>query len=146
MPALVQRVLVDVGTKVSKGARLFTLSSAQIGVLKSRLVAAGRRYRVAEANLKRQQALHKSGGASTRDVEVARLRLAEASSDLTAISQSLRVGGISSRGAASAFTLLAPIAGTVVQRPAVLGTKAGPGTALATVADTTSMWAILQVN
>ncbi|MFH2006667.1 MAG: efflux RND transporter periplasmic adaptor subunit [bacterium] len=146
VPALVQHVQIDLGAKVRKGTKLFTLSSAQIGVLKSRLIGVGRRFRVAKANLKRQKALHKSGGASTRDVELARLRLAEASSSLAAISQSLRISGISVRGFSGAFALVAPIAGTVVQRPAVLGAKAGPGISLATIADTSSMWAILDVN
>ena len=146
VPALVQHVLIDLGSKVRKGAKLFTLSSAQIGVLKARLIAAGRRFRVAKADLKRQKALQKGGGASIRDVELAHLRLAEASSTLASISQSLRVGGISARGFSGSFTLLAPISGTVVQRPAVLGTKAGPGTALATLADMSSMWAMLEVN
>lgn len=143
--ALVQKVGIDLGAKVRKGAELFTLSSAEIGVLKSRLIAASRRFRVAKSHLKRQKTLHQGGGASTREVELARLRLAEASSTLAAVSQSLRVGGISARGFSGSFTLLAPIAGTVVRRPAVLGAKAGPQSSLATLADTSSMWAILDV-
>ncbi len=144
--ALVQKVGIDLGTKVRKGAELFTLSSAKIGVLKSRLIAASRRFRVAKSQLKRQKALHKAGGASTREVELARLRLAEASSTLASVSQSLRVGGILARGFSGSFTLLAPIAGTVVRRPAVLGAMAGPPNSLATLADTSSMWAILDVS
>ncbi len=144
--ALVKRVHIQLGTKVRKGSELFTLSSAQIGVLKSRLIAAGRRYRVAKTQLKRQKALHKSGATSTQALEASRVRLAEASSTLAAIHQSLRIGGISARGFSGAFTLVAPIGGTVVRRPAVLGAKAGPGTSLATLADTSSMWALLDVN
>jgi cobalt-zinc-cadmium efflux system membrane fusion protein len=146
VPALVQRVRVELGAKVTQGAKLLTLSSARIGELKSRLVAATRGHRVARANLKRQQALHRRGGASAREVELARLRLAEAASRLAATHQSLRVGGISARGSAGTFTLLSPIAGTVVKRPAVLGAQAGPGTSLAVVADTRTMWALLDVT
>lgn len=146
VPGLLHRLLVNVGQKVKRRSSLFVLSSARISSLKAQLRATKEALSIAKIALARHRRLRKSRISTVRNVEQARLRVVMARSKLASIRQSLRIGGISIRGSGGYFSLLAPISGRVVTRPAVIGSQAGPGILLATLADTRTMWAILNLN
>ncbi len=146
VPALLHRLLVNTGQMVKRGRSLFILSSAQMSALKAQRRAAKEALSIAKTALARQLRLRKIRIATARRVELARLRVAQARSKLISIRQSLRIGGIRMLRSAGYFSLLSPISGMVVTRSAVIGSQAGPGVLLATLADTRKMWAILNLS
>src|SRR5690606_5173238 len=94
-----------------------------------------------ESNLARQRELRASDIASARQVEVAEQELAIAQSQARAARATLRMAGALQAAPTGRYTLVSPIAGTVVRRPAVLGLLATESTSLATISDTSVMWA-----
>jgi cobalt-zinc-cadmium efflux system membrane fusion protein len=144
MPGIVRAVLVDLGDVVAEGQDLFELESVEVGNLQARRQAARERVEAAQSNLDRQQELSESAIASQRDLEVARQEVEEAEAELGAIDQSLEMSGAPRRGSGR-FTITAPMAGSIVRREALLGTYAAESEALAVVAETTSMWALIDI-
>ena len=145
VPGVVRAVSVDLGEQVDAGAELFVLESAHVGDLQARRIAARARISTARAHLARQERLRRGSIASQRHVELARQELEAASSELRSIEQSLRIGGASRRGRAGSLIVRAPISGSVVRRPALIGTFVGESDSLATIADTSRMWALIDV-
>lgn len=141
---MVRDVKVDLGDRVEKGSPLFVLESAEVGDVQARIDSARRALEVAESNLARQRTLNADGIASGRKVESAEQRVESARARLGSLRSSLRLAGAAA-GANGRFTVRSPIVGTVVRRPAVVGTAAGESTSLATVADTEKMWAFVDV-
>ena len=145
VPGIVREVSVDLGQRVARGDALFTLESAQVGDLQARRRASGERVAVARANLTRQQELREGAIASQRQVEVARQELAVAEATVRSINLSLRISGASGVGRTGRFVVQAPIAGSVVRRPALVGTFVGETDSLATIVDTSSLWVLLDL-
>lgn len=146
VPGIVQRVRVDFGETVEKGAPLFVLESAQVGGTQAKIEAANQEVAVARAQLERQERLHKSGVVATRQVEVARNELERSESNLGTLKNALRLAGASGADRSGRYTLRAPISGTVIARPGVLGAFATEEISLATIADTSTMWAMIDVS
>lgn len=142
VPGVVREVHVDLGAQVDAGDPLFTLESVQVGDLQARLSGARERAATARANVERQEALGEI--ASQRNVELARQELEAAEAEMRAMQSSLRLAGRTRGG--GRYTLTAPIAGTVVRRPAVVGSHATASEPLAAIADTSTMWALLDVR
>ncbi|MEZ4266604.1 MAG: efflux RND transporter periplasmic adaptor subunit [Myxococcota bacterium] len=142
---IVREVSVDLGQQVAEGDALFVLESAQVSDLQARQRAARGRVQAARSDLKRQDSLKTSGVASAREVEVARQELAAAQSDLRSIAQSLRISGAGEKAGTGRFTVHAPIAGSVVERPALVGGYAAETDSLARIADTSRMWILLDI-
>jgi cobalt-zinc-cadmium efflux system membrane fusion protein len=136
---------VDLGQRVAAGEALFVLESAAVGDLQARRAASRERVAAARANLVRQEALRADAVASQRALDVARQEREEAEADLRSIDSSLRISGASSGRRAGGFVVRSPIAGQVLRRPALVGSYAGEADSLATVADTTTMWVLLDV-
>lgn len=145
VPGIVHQVKVDFGETVKKGAPLFVLESAQVGGTQAKIQAANQDIATARANLERQEKLRETGLAAERQVEVARRDLQSAKSNLGTLKNALRLAGASGAGKSGRYTLRAPIAGTVIARPGVVGAFATEETSLATVADTSTMWAMIDV-
>jgi len=141
---IVREVRVDLGQQVAAGDRLFTLESADVGDLQAGHSAAAERVEAARANLARQEVLLEEGLTSQRGIELARQDFEEAEAELQSIEQSLRLSG-AGRDGDGRYAIRAPIAGTVVRRPTLVGTYASEADSLATVADTSVMWALLDV-
>jgi len=146
VPGVVREVKVDLGERVVEGAELFLLESAAIGDLQGKLRAAREHVAVARANYERQVELAKSKITSTRDVELARRELETEEAELRAVEAGLRISGASDSEMPGRFRERSPIAGTVVRRPATIGTLATADVSLATIADTSSMWAWLEIR
>ncbi|MDP7111650.1 MAG: efflux RND transporter periplasmic adaptor subunit, partial [Myxococcota bacterium] len=142
---IVRSIAVDLGQEVKAGDGLFTLESADVGDLQARRGASVERVEAARADLERQEALLAEAVTSQRRVELARQEFEGAEAELRAVDQSLRLSG-AERGASNGrFTVVAPLSGSIVRRPVLIGTYAGAADSLATVADTSVMWALLDV-
>jgi cobalt-zinc-cadmium efflux system membrane fusion protein len=144
VPGVVRTVSIELGQDVKKGDALFVLESTQIGDIQAGLRTANERVRVAEADLERQRTLRKSEIASARQVEVAESELASAQSAAQSAASTLRMAG-AQKSSSGRFTLRAPISGQVVRRPGVMGGLATQDDSLATVADTSTMWAMCAI-
>ncbi len=141
---IVREVLVDLGEPVEKGDALFVLESAEIGNLQARIRSAKQRVETARLNFERQQRLKAQGVAPTRQVEEARQSFEEAQASYSALQGSLRLAGA---GAGNGrFSVEAPLTGVVVRRPAVVGSSAEPSTPLARIADSSKLWAVIDVS
>lgn len=142
-PGVVRALKVDIGAKVAARAPLAVIESAQVGEDRSRLDAANARVLAAETNYKREREMQAKGISAMRDVEVAKQALDEAISARNAASSSLGVVGAGRGG--STYTLITPIAGTVVRRSATIGHMVNVDETLFEVVDTSAMWAELDV-
>ncbi len=142
---VVVEVSVTLGQRVEAGDPLFTLESVRVGEVQARRRAVRARIDTARAELERQEALGATAIASRRQVEVARQDLEVARSELRAIEASLRLSGAAKRKRDGRVVVRAPIAGTVIRRPANVGGFAAGSDSLATIADTSRMWALLDV-
>lgn len=145
VPGIVRRVRAELGARVERGAPLFHLESTRVGEIQGALQTARERARTAQANLTRQRELRASDIASARQVEVAEQELASAQSETRTAEATLRMAGAAQSTPSGRYTLSAPIAGTVVRRPAVVGLLATESESLATIADTSVMWALCDV-
>lgn len=145
VPGLVGHIRVKLGARVERGELLFELESTRVGEIQGALQTARKRVHTAEANLARQRELRGSDIASARQVELAAQELATAQSETRAAKATLRMIGATQGAPSGGYTLSAPIAGTVVRRPAVVGTLATERTSLATIVDTSVMWALCDV-
>ncbi|AWV91412.1 efflux RND transporter periplasmic adaptor subunit [Bradymonas sediminis] len=145
VPGIVHDVRVDFGETIEKGAPLFVLESAQVGGTQAKIQAANQEIATARANLERQEKLRETGLAAERQVELARRDLQAAQSNLGSLNNALRLAGASGAARSGRYTLRAPISGTIIARPGVVGAFATEETSLATVADTSSMWAMIDV-
>ena len=144
VPGIVRKLRADLGQKVKKGTPLFVLESTEVGEVQSRLASLQQQVRTARANHERKKKLSEDGALSKRTVEIAQQELASAEADFAAARTALRLAGGSSHGRGS-FVLASPLAGTLVRRPAVVGAYATADASLGTVANTSTMWALLDV-
>jgi cobalt-zinc-cadmium efflux system membrane fusion protein len=145
VPGIIRQVRVRLGQSVEQGAPLFELESTRVGEIQGTLQAAREMVHAAQANLARLRELRKSDIASARQVEMAEQELAAARAEAHASEATLRMAGAAQAAPSGRYTLTAPLTGTVVRRPAVVGTLATDSTSLATIADTSVMWALCDV-
>lgn len=145
VPGIVRRVRVELGARVERGAPLFELESTRVGEIQGALQTARERVRTAQADLERQRGLRARDIASARQVEVAEQELAGAQAEARIAEATLKMAGAAQSTPSGRYTLVAPIAGTVVRRPAILGLLATESASLATIADTSVMWAMCDV-
>ncbi len=145
VPGVVREVRVELGAAVAAGDPLFELASTRIGEIQGALQTARERMRTAEANLARLRELRRSDIASARQVEVAEQELAGAQAQARAAEATLRMAGAAESAPSGRYVLSAPISGTIVRRPAVVGLLATEEVSLATIVDTSVMWAFCDV-
>ncbi|MBI4819697.1 MAG: efflux RND transporter periplasmic adaptor subunit [Deltaproteobacteria bacterium] len=145
VPGVVRRVRAELGAGVRRGAPLFELESTRVGEIQGALQTSRERARTAKANLDRQRGLRESDIASARQVELAEQELTTAQAEARAAEAALRMAGAARADPSGRYTLTAPITGTIIRRPAVVGVLATESTSLATVGDTSVMWALCDV-
>ena len=145
VPGIVRRVRVELGAQVEAGAPLFELESTRVGEIQAALQTAQVHVRTSRANLARQRELRRHGIIPERKIELARQELATAQGQVAEAEAILRMTGAEQAAPLGRYTLTTPIAGLVVRRPAVLGLLASESSSLATIADTSVMWALCDV-
>ncbi len=141
---VVRAIRADIGAAVASGAALALIESADVGAEQSRVQSTRSRVQVAEANSKRLETLHAEGIVAQKEALVARQELEAARAELAAAQSALNMVSRVS-GAASHYTLTAPIAGVVTQRNATIGRLVQTDAVLFEVVDTSTMWAEVDI-
>lgn len=138
------RIAVDLGAQVSAGETLAVLESPDLAEVRAAFQQSQTEFDLARANLDRAQKLSVDASIAKKellraqaDYERARAVLAAGQAKLT----TLGVAATAPAGISPAhFAIVAPLAGTVVERTAVLGEYAQAYQALFTVADLSTVW------
>ena len=136
-------VTANLGDLVRAGQTLAVMDSMVIGEAQSALLQAQSAQRVAQADFKRAESLSAEEIIPQRDFLRARGEFEKTNAELRAAQDKLRLlGGSASTGdrAESTFALIAPFAGTVIQKKATIGEIGVPSEAVFTLADLSVVW------
>lgn len=142
IPARVQKVLAAPGDDVRAGQALAELMSPDVGKARAALRAADARHVVARQAFERRQALAGDAIVSARELEAARAELLQAEADGRAAREMLEALGASS-GRGASFFLTTPIAGTVIERSALLGRQLDAERPAFVVGELSRLWLIV---
>ncbi len=154
-PGVLSSVLKDLGDRVSQGDRLATVTSTEVGSAKTVLLQARTLEALWVRNDEREQRLLRQRVSTERDVLQAETELAKARVAVSGARQQLRNLGFtdakiaavcSSQDTSASLAVSAPFAGTVVARDAVEGEVVRTDRPLFAVADTRTLWAMLDVQ
>lgn len=143
VPGRVVEVRASLGDRVARGQTLAVMDSLEVGEARSALAQAEADLRVAEAAFKRAESLRADNVVPEKEYLRARGELEKVRAAALAAREKLKmlgVGGASPGGGASIFTMVAPFAGTVVEKTAVPGALSEPAKPLFTVADLSTVW------
>jgi cobalt-zinc-cadmium efflux system membrane fusion protein len=142
--AQVIRLLASVDTTIDQGQALAELRSPDVGRARAEVSAAEARAQLAAQVLERKRSLAGERIVATREVQEAQSQYDEAQATLRAATSALRALGVELGDAAAAdpsrFTLRSPIAGTVLERRAVVGQLAPTSEPLFKVANLRRLW------
>jgi len=151
---VVHAVRVDLGDRVTAGQVLAVIDSAELGTAKADYLQAQAMVRLWQKNHARATLLSERGIATQSDLLDAETHLVENRVALSRNAQRLRNLGLGEdeiaalkvdEATSGLLSLAAPFAGTVVERSSALGESVAQGEPLFAIADTTRMWAMLDV-
>jgi cobalt-zinc-cadmium efflux system membrane fusion protein len=147
---VVSEVSVTQGQNVSKDAFLAVLNSRELAELKATYLAAFERRNLARETFERENRLWEKKISSEKDYLDAKTSLAEADIALRASGQKLRALGFSQQYVDSLtnseatdltrYEILAPIAGTVIERHLSLGEAVSADKEVFVIADASAVW------
>ena len=137
---LVQAVRVSPGAVVKKGDPLLVLQSPDIAQWRADQASAQARLELARTVFQREQTLWEQRISARQDLDQARTALREAEIAVQAARQRLQALGIAAGAEGSTATVRAPLAGMVLERPAVPGMAVDQAKPLATIADLSRVW------
>jgi len=150
----VRSIEVDLGDRVRKGALLARIASAETGEAQGAYLKALADETLHEKELERQRRLRADGVVSDQDLQVAEAAFKSAAAATRQARQRLAVLGFSgaqiaalasSTDAPSELELRAPFSGEIVERTAVQGMLVQTGKPLFTLADTSTVWAMVDI-
>lgn len=153
-PGVVRTVHKDLGDRVEEGDVLAVLDSAQVGAARARLLQAEALTALWAKHHARERRLLERQISAERTALEAETKLTESRIALSAATQELKNLGLTDeqikavsqeRDTSSSLALRAPFAGVVVERSAVVGEMAGASRPLFAIADTSKMWAALDL-
>lgn len=136
---------VKLGDRVRAGQVLASLDSVDVGEAYANLVQAQSELRIAEADFQRAEALVKDEIIPRKDYLKAQSEREKAAASVRAANDKLRMlGGSPSAGGrgVSGFSVVAPFAGTVIEKKATIGDLASPSEPLFTIADLSRVWIV----
>ena len=141
VPGRVVKVNASLGDRVKQGQPLAMLDSIELGEARSGYLQAASEAAVTQAGLDRAERLQTDNIIPEKDYLRARAEQQKAHAALRAASDKLRMMGVDPKKlSGSVFPLVAPFAGTVIEKDAVLGELAHPDASLFTVADLSTLW------
>lgn len=146
MAGVIHAVAVDLGAQVRVNDRLFELQSAEVGQARSDFEKNHVLAELARKNFEREQALYAQNIGSEADMIEARIKLEENQAALKAAAQKLRVLGlveaewIVAAERAGILAVRAPLAGTVIEKHAVIGEVVKPNKEVMTLANLDTLW------
>jgi membrane fusion protein, heavy metal efflux system len=138
------KIVVDLGAQVSAGETLAALESPELAEVRTAYHQGKTELDLAQINFDRAQKLFADKSVAQKDLLRAQADYERARSALAAVEAKLATLGVAAAapaGSSPAFLAVnAPLAGTVVERTAVLGEYAQAYQALFTVADLSTVW------
>ncbi len=145
----------DLGQRVGEGDRLAIVTSSELGAAKAELLQARSLADLWERNCAREELLAEKHVSTERELLQVQTELAKSRVAFSGAAQRLRNLGLSAAEVAmvcssldtsAALDVVAPFAGTVVARDAVVGEVVRTEKSLFGIADTGSMWAMLDLQ
>jgi cobalt-zinc-cadmium efflux system membrane fusion protein len=148
----VSRIVVNPGQQVRQGEALLYVASPDYSQLLANYLKARDAYQLADKQYERSKDLYEHHAIAQRDLEAAESARTQASADLGAAEQALRVLGIArpesvvGKPPATEVPVLAPIAGEAVERLVAPGQVIqGGATQVFTISNTSSVWVLADV-
>jgi cobalt-zinc-cadmium efflux system membrane fusion protein len=144
--ARVTRLFVNAGDSVRQGQPLLELTSPELARARAEYLSATARVGLADAALERTRGLAAEKIAPLREVQEAEAAAGEARASLRAAAAAIAAFGVepprddSGAATAPAFVLIAPVAGTVIDRRAVLGQMLDPASPAFLVGNLSTLW------
>ena len=143
-PGKVVGIHAALGQRVTKGADLIDIQSVEIEKLETDLLHAENRLRLAQSDAERARALVEKGIAARKELIAAENQLEGVKNDIEGLIRQLVLLGVPRKAIeqlrrerlVTVLHIPAPIDGTVVERPAVLGQVVEPVTPLLKLVDT----------
>jgi len=141
--ARVVRLLASPGQSVRAGQVLAEAQSVELGRARAAYDTAEARVTLARTALDRKRGLA-DRIVPRREVQEAEAELSAAQAELRSAEASLQALGASAthRGDASRFSLVAPIAGTIIERNVALGQMIDPAHVAFRIGDLTNLWLV----
>jgi membrane fusion protein, heavy metal efflux system len=140
--ARVARVLAAPGDRVIAGQPLVELDSPEVGRARAAVLTARARLDLARHTVERRRGLAADQIVPQREMQTAEAELAQGDAEYRAAQESLSALG-AARGSGSRFVLSSPIAGTVIDRAALLGRLVDAEHALFVVGDLSRLWLVV---
>jgi membrane fusion protein, heavy metal efflux system len=144
--ARVTRLFATVGDSVARGQRLAELTSAELGREKAEFLSAMARLRLAESALERKRALAAEKIAPQREVQEAESAVSEARAAVRAVRASIAAFGVEpptdegDAATSSLFSISSPVAGSVIERAAIIGQMLDPSVTAFKVGNLSTLW------
>lgn len=151
---VIAEVKKDLGERVSKGDVLVVVDSSDLGGAKSDLLQAMETAKLWENNATRERSLVEKRVGVEREALEAETKAAESRIDVNRARQRLRNLGLSKDKitqvekdgeTSSLLELIAPFDGMVVERTGVIGEVVEPGRPILSVADLSTLWAMVDL-
>lgn len=140
--ARVSRVLAAPGDVVTAGQPLVELDSPEVGRARAALLASRARLDLARQTVERRRGLAADQIVPRREMQAAEADLTQAAAENRAAREALAALG-AARGSGSRFLLTSPIAGTVIDRTALLGRMVSAERPLFIVGDLSRLWLVV---
>nr|WP_288119587.1 efflux RND transporter periplasmic adaptor subunit [Thiomonas sp.] len=141
VPGRIVKVSASLGDRVKAGQALAVLDSIELGEARSSYLQAASEDAVAQAGFERAQRLQADNIIPEKEFLRARAEHEKTRAALRAAADKLRMMGVDpAKLSGSTFPVVAPFAGTVIEKKAVLGELAPVDQSLFTVADLSVLW------
>jgi cobalt-zinc-cadmium efflux system membrane fusion protein len=144
--ARVTRLLVNAGETVRRAQVLAELTSPQLGQVRAEYSSAEARVALADAALERKRGLAAEKIVPLREVQEAEHQAAEARAALRTARAAIGAFGVeppsseSVDATSSTFVLRSPVAGSVIERQAVVGQMLDPSTPAFRIGNLSTLW------
>jgi cobalt-zinc-cadmium efflux system membrane fusion protein len=144
--ARITRVRASAGETVEAGETLAELNSPELGRERAAYLSARARLALAESALERKRSLAAEKIAPLREVQEAESAVGEARAALRASAAAIAAFGVEpptddgALATSSAFVLRAPMAGTVIERTAVVGQLLDPAVPAFRIGNLSTLW------
>jgi cobalt-zinc-cadmium efflux system membrane fusion protein len=142
IPARVAKVLAAPGDVVTLGQALVELDSPEVGQARAAVQSSRARLDLAKANAERKRQLGAEQIVAQREVQVADAELEQARAESVASQEVLSALG-AQKGSGARFVLAAPVAGTVIERSALLGRLVDATQPLFVIGDLRRLWLVV---
>jgi cobalt-zinc-cadmium efflux system membrane fusion protein len=146
VPARITRLLVNAGERVRRGQVLAEVTSPELGQARAEYLSAEARVTLADAALERKRGLAAEKIVPLREVQEAEHQAAEARAALRTARAAIGAFGVEPPASdavdatSSTFVLRSPVAGSVIERRAVMGRMLDPSAPAFRIGNLSTLW------